>query len=204
MSIWDEFEWHTAIVNQLDDFMITDLVLIATLFVPNCEHDENYDTYGMTVFGMKQGTYSLNWSNGRPRCRIQWNNNVKHGFEQWWRDDGRSHIERAWRHGRKDGLEKVWFQNGCPWLITMWKDDKKSGAQMIHSDTGRKSGRLLHKTFFLNDLKHGLQQEWTEGGRLVSNIMWKHGKLHGLERQFDHRGRVKSTRKWKNGIPVMV
>ncbi len=62
-----------------------------------------------------------------------------------------------------------------------------------------RNGKILSKTPYVNDKKHGLETKWWEGGKKNHEIMWKYGKKHGAETWWWNNLHKTWEAMWKEG-----
>lgn len=143
-------------------------------------------------------------------------------------ENGKKSSEGFMRNGKADGYWKSWYPNGnlrsegnrtFNLLDSLWifydedgdttqtvnyLSGKKNGYtttwQYAEKD-GKKTGYVVSKELFLNDVKEGLSFYY-EKGVLLRSIPWQNGKKHGTGREYDKDGRVVVLLEYSNDFLI--
>ncbi|PIX36407.1 MAG: hypothetical protein COZ59_01255, partial [Bacteroidetes bacterium CG_4_8_14_3_um_filter_31_14] len=146
------------------------------------------------------------------------------GYNVFYYDNGKISSEGNMRIGKPDGFWKTYYPNGnlksagnrlnfeldSLWIFfnenndTTVKIDYKNGKKngyLFSYEYGLKAqiktGGLVSKELFLNDVKQGLSYYY-ENNILYKSVNYKNGKKQDLSKEFDKNGRIVAITEYNN------
>ena len=146
--------------------------------------------------GLKNGTETWYWSNGKKRFIVHWKNGLYNGTLEEYRKDGTPRMLRTYLNGVKEGKEILYHPNGEQRWSVFYKDGKEhveeqryaSGEKFAEYPEGDDSGefKVYYKNGNLKFLEVGDKQThsssvtffYRTGGKAIE-IIQKEEKISG-------------------------
>ncbi len=146
------------------------------------------------------------------------------GYNTFYYENGKISSEGKMRNGKPDGFWKTYFPSGIVKsegsrfnfeLDSLWifynergdtlqkidyKNGKKNGYLSTYEylyDNNKKTGGIVSKELYLNDIKQGTSYYY-EKGILIRSVNYKDGKKQGLSKEFDKTGRIIAITEYSN------
>lgn len=154
---------------------------------------------------------------------------IPDGFTQFKYENGKISSEGTIRNGKPDGYWKTYYPNGIlksegnrryflldsTWVfynekgdtsqIINYKQDLKNGFlytyQWQYDSLGNKSGGLLSKELYIDDIKQG-NSYYYKNGKLKKIIPYKNGKKSGKSKEFDDNGNIITIVEYSNDFII--
>lgn len=155
--------------------------------------------------------------------KVEYLNDILHGESIVWNSDGQMLSYRkydySWLVERKiynhDGILSE--ESYCDKRIrikTYYTPQQEEAKEIITTnlETGEElvqdwtvNGQLLHEARYLNDIPHGLHQEWHNGvDQLRCRANFDHGNVHGIYEQWDRDGSDYQRYLFNNGNLIEI
>ncbi|MBI5540565.1 MAG: hypothetical protein HY951_10940 [Bacteroidia bacterium] len=146
------------------------------------------------------------------------------GYNKFYYSNGKVSSEGNMRNGKPDGFWKTYYADGILksegnrfnyeldsiWLFfndkgdttlkINYKNGKKNGYLSTYEyglKNGIKTGGIISKELFLNDIKQGISYYY-ENNSLYKSVTYKDGKKNGLSKEFDKNGKIVAITEYNN------
>lgn len=131
------------------------------------------------------------------------------GTWQYFYGNGKIRRTEYYLAGKKEGVTHEFWENGNPKTDITVSADRRNGKTTEYNREGKKSSQ----TEYVNDVKHGLEQEW-KNEQLVQEAEFRNGLLNGFVHRWNSKGdtlewasyvnniREGQTIRWKNNKRV--
>ncbi|HSX10180.1 MAG TPA: hypothetical protein VLF94_00470 [Chlamydiales bacterium] len=78
------------------------------------------------------------------------------------------------------------YEDGTPKTVERFRDGKLDGESLLYWP----NGKLKRRCSFLNGVRHGLDQMWSEEGHLADEGRYEKGKPVGVHRRYGKKGNL--------------
>lgn len=131
------------------------------------------------------------------------------GTWQYWYSNGKIRRTEYYLAGKKEGVQHEFWENGNPKTDISMTGGIRNGLTINYDSNGKR----VSQTEYVNDIKHGLEQEW-KNEQLVNASEYRNGLLNGYVHRWNTKGdtlewatyvnniREGQTIRWKNNKRV--
>lgn len=131
------------------------------------------------------------------------------GTWQYFYSNGKIRRTEYYLAGKKEGVQHEFWENGNPKTDISTSAGIRNGLTINYDSNGKRTSQ----TEFVNDIKHGLEQEW-KNEQLVKAAEYRNGLLNGFVHRWNSKGdtlewasyvnniREGQTIRWKNNKRV--
>lgn len=114
--------------------------------------------------GLKHGQWTIWYPNGKKRYECEYLNNLKHGIERFYFENGNIESEINYRKGKKNGRWTVWYENGQKYYEVSYSNNVREGKWFSWHSNGKKASEVVYR----GGKKTGREISWKENGELLN------------------------------------
>ena len=152
----------------------------------------------INTFKLFRQLYSNNcktyYYNGVLECEIYIVNNKRQGIYKSYYNNGNKYIETYFINDKVNGNLKIYDFNGQILYLQTYIDDQLHGEEITYHNN-----LIIKKCTYENNIKVGLEYEYTTNYKIKSIVPYDNGKIHGEKIIYWPNEKIRYLINYKNG-----